>query len=239
MAEPGLALRAPVPWLFPMAGRGPVSRDAQTGKVVALVSSSDEAQLLAELRAGHQNARVAFFRRYHHYVERLLVRTIGFDAEIPDLVQEVFLAALKGVPRFRGDHNALSTWLGQITIRTAQLLIRKRKALRWLDFRPGATIDEARAAPVRPELRLEDRQVLERTYAALDKLPTNERMVFVLRYIDGMEVTEVAELCQISLATVKRRSKAAWERFLRLVGRDPVLREWRAGRGEDSGEGHA
>ena len=60
-----------------------------------------------------------------------------------------------------------------------------------------------------------------------EQLPAKERVVFALRFIEGMDVTEVAALCEISPATVKRRTQSAQERFWRLAGRDPVLKEWR------------
>ena len=88
--------------------------------MVPLSSAFTDEGLLEALRRGHQGARAAFFRRFHDYVERLVTRVLGFDNEIPDIVQEVFLGALKGIHAFRGDHNALPSWVGQIAIRTAR-----------------------------------------------------------------------------------------------------------------------
>lgn len=199
---------------------------ASGGRVVALSAVLDEAALLEGLRGGKPQAQAAFFRRYHAYVERLVTRVLGFDAEVPDLVQEVFFAALKGIDSFRGDHGALSSWLGQIAIRTARGCIRRRKALKWLDFRPGFNLDDVPGFTPQPE----ERQALARAYLALDKLPTDERLVFSLRAIEGMDVAEVCSLCEISPATVKRKSKSAQERFFRIANRDPVLRDWLASR---------
>lgn len=199
---------------------------ASGGRVVALGAVLDEAALLEGLRGGKPQAQAAFFRRYHGYVERLVTRVLGFDAEVPDLVQDVFFAALKGIDGFRGDHGALSSWLGQIAIRTARGCIRRRKALKWLDFRPGLNLDDGPSFTPQPE----ERQALARAYQALDKLPTDERLVFSLRAIEGMDVAEVCTLCEISPATVKRKSKSAQERFFRIANRDPVLRDWLASR---------
>ena len=71
----------------------------------------------------------------------------------------------------------------------------------------------------------------------LDRLPAKERVVFVLRAIEGMDVTEVAAVCDVSVATVKRRSKTGQARFFRLAMRDPVLREFCQGLALREGEG--
>jgi RNA polymerase sigma-70 factor, ECF subfamily len=189
------------------------------------VRQSAEAVMLEGLRAGQRDAQAALFARYGRMVERLLCRVLGLDPEIPDLVQDVFLAALKGIDRFRGDEGALSTWIGQIAIRTSQLCIRKRQRTRRMQ------------AAVRPPIShtgdaAEDRQLLARTYAVIEQLHEKERLVFVLRFIEQMDVVEVAKLCKISVATVKRRSRRAQDRFWVLVVHDPVLRELSGGEGE-------
>ncbi len=227
MPVPGLVYQAPRGW-FAMS-TAPKSPE-RTARVLPLGTVMSDEAMLDGLRQQRPGAQAVFFRRYHHYVERLITRVLGYDRDVPDLVQDTFLAALKGVEAFRGDHGALGTWLGQIAIRTARGCIRKRKALRWLDFRPSPKLESAAAAIFKPE----DQQALSHAYTALDKLPTNERVVFVLRAIEGMDVGEVCSMLNISAATVKRRTKSANERFTRLAGRDPVLRDWLDVHAEDS-----
>ena len=59
----------------------------------------------------------------------------------------------------------------------------------------------------------------------LDTLPADERIAFALRYIDERPLLEVAEACDCSLATIKRRLSKAEQRFTRLAQRDTVLAE--------------
>ena len=65
-------------------------------------------------------------------------------------------------------------------------------------------------------------------YRVLGLLPTDERIAFALRVLDGMELTSVASACGVSLATVKRRLKSAQRRFVELSRREPVLVDWLA-----------
>jgi RNA polymerase sigma-70 factor (ECF subfamily) len=57
-------------------------------------------------------------------------------------------------------------------------------------------------------------------------MPTDLRIVFSLRFIEGMELKEMATACDVSLATVKRRLAAAEERFLDLARKEEALRPW-------------
>ena len=67
------------------------------------------------------------------------------------------------------------------------------------------------------------------TYAALDALPVDERIAFALRFIDGMELTEVAAACETSLATIKRRLDRASASFEAEARRQPALEAWLEG----------
>jgi RNA polymerase sigma-70 factor (ECF subfamily) len=173
------------------------------------------------LRQGHRNARGEFFMRFHGYVERLLVRVLGPDAEIPDLVQEVFIQAFKSLVRYRGDAGGLPSWIGQITIRTARGCIRKRKVRRVVESRDGHRMDDFHSPSMSPA----QVQVMHATYRLLESLPAQERIVFVLRYIDQKDIEEIATLCNVSPATVKRRTRSALERFRKRAKADPVLRD--------------
>ena len=74
-------------------------------------------------------------------------------------------------------------------------------------------------------------EALRATYAVLEKLPADERIAFALRFVEGLELTQVAEACAVSLATIKRRLAKAEARFLALAGRQPALEPWLSGGG--------
>ena len=66
-------------------------------------------------------------------------------------------------------------------------------------------------------------------YRVLDVLPVDERIPFALRFIDGMELTEVAAACDVSLATIKRRLARSEKRFVAVAARYPELGPWLEG----------
>ena len=64
---------------------------------------------------------------------------------------------------------------------------------------------------------------LARFYKILDRVNATDRAAFVLRFMEGLELTEVAAALKLSLATTKRRLARVWARVMLLVERDPVL----------------
>jgi RNA polymerase sigma-70 factor (ECF subfamily) len=191
--------------------------------VLPLPSVRDDTALLEGLHAGEAWAKAALFERYAPQVQRVLRKILGPQPrlEMPDVIHEVFVQALASVDRLR-EAAAMSAWMYAVTTRTAFRLLRAQRARRWLQFWEPAELPEISCA----EVDLELVEAYRRTYAVLDRMPADERIVFALRYIEGMELTPLAMACDVSLATVKRRLGRAEQRFAAAARRDEVLRTW-------------
>lgn len=184
-------------------------------------SAMTDSALVEALKAHKEGATELLFERYGPYVERLIVRAVGMDPEVPDLIHEVFARAFAGVRGLR-ESSALKGWIGSVALFTARGFLRKRRIRRrWLSVFSSEDTPEAEAVVAPPEVH----QSLVRTYAILDELPADDRIAFALRIIDGMELTEVARITGVSLATAKRRIARAHGLFWKAARRDPVLRE--------------
>ena len=83
------------------------------------------------------------------------------------------------------------------------------------------------SAPHNPEASATMRAM----YRVLDALPADERMVFTLRFMSELELTEVAAACRVSLATIKRRLARAEARFQEVAQQEPLLSDRLMGRG--------
>jgi RNA polymerase sigma-70 factor (ECF subfamily) len=152
-------------------------------------------------------------------VNRLVWRVLGADSDHDDLVHQVFVQLLAGLPKVR-DPEALAVWMASVCVKTVRTEIRRRRVRRFFNV-SDANIAHV-AAPVEDR---EARDLLERTYAILETFPVDERIAFILRYVDERPLLEVAQACACSLATVKRRIHRAEQRFTRLASRDPALAE--------------
>jgi RNA polymerase sigma-70 factor, ECF subfamily len=180
-----------------------------------------DAALLVALRARQPEAISAVLERYGPEVHRLVARILGPDNELRDVVHSAFAHVIRNVAQVR-DAATLQAWVRSIAINTARTHIRSRVRSRWLRFMPKEELPEAEAAPAADDAR----EVLRAMYRVLKEIPTDERVAFALRYIEGLELTEVAGECQVSLATIKRRISRAQERFERLAVDEPSLRPW-------------
>ena len=67
---------------------------------------------------------------------------------------------------------------------------------------------------------------LGEVYAVLNAMPVNERMAFVLRFVDDMSLPDVAEACGTSLATLKCRLARAEQQFLQAARDPPAIEAW-------------
>ena len=182
-------------------------------------AGGDEA-LVRALRSGHPGAPTELFDRYSADVQRVLAAVIGMDDELPDLLHEVFARALADIGKL-DDPERLKPWLTSIAVFTARGCIRKRRRGRWLRFWAPETLPEVPTG----EAPLEAREALAAIYRVLSKLPAQDRIAFSLRFVAGLELTEVAAACRVSLSSIKRRLARAEQRFLELAQRDPVLSE--------------
>jgi RNA polymerase sigma-70 factor (ECF subfamily) len=189
--------------------------------VLTFPGAISDAALVGALRERRADSPRLLFDRYGDYVERLIVRVLGMDSEVPDLINEVFARALERIDQL-DDPAALKGWLGSIALFTARTFLRdKRSRRRFLGFFAPEELPEVPVVGAPAEVSL----ALLRTYQVLDGFPADERIAFALRFIDGMSLSEIAAMMRVSLGTVKRRLTKAEQRFVTEARRDPLLRE--------------
>jgi RNA polymerase sigma-70 factor (ECF subfamily) len=161
-----------------------------------------DAALVIAARAGERWAREALFRRHAPMANGIALRLMGRDTDLDDLVQDTFVAALRGLDSLQ-DPQAFAPWLGAIVVRTARKVLRRRRLARRLGLYRPEPIDVeslvSREAP--PDVAAE----LRALYALVDELPAGVRVALILRRVEGHSLDDIARLVGSSLATVKRR----------------------------------
>lgn len=194
------------------------------GSVVPAPFVHDDVALVQGLREGNPEATAAFFERYSRYVERIITHLIGFDRELADLLQEVFLHALAGIHSLN-DPLALRAWLSRIATTTVQKALRARSRRAWLRLFADPLEEKQWEAPA-ANADEDTLRALRTVYEVLARLPTEERIVFSLRFIEGMDFAELTIACGVSTSTVKRRLRRAERRFVTFAKRRPELAVW-------------
>ena len=185
------------------------------------VRAGDKEALLVALRRGETYATEVMVRQHAEYVQRVLVRVLGFDDEIEDVLHETFARALENIGQLQ-DAAKMRSWLSSIAVFTARGMIRKRSRSRWNPFVGSDDKHEPMATTASPEASASAAAV----YRVLDKMKPDLRIAFALRFIDGMKLREVAEACDVSMATAKRRIATAEKHFFAMAKRDPALADW-------------
>lgn len=205
-----------------MAGSNKVVRLVGAARAKgAAMGASDPAEWVRGLRAGEAWAERAFLDSQTGHVERILTRILGWHSELDDLTQEVFSRAFSRVDELR-EPSALRSWLGSIAVFVAREAIRRKRRRRWLLFLPQAETPDIPAVSASPEARA----ALRAFYEVVSTLDADTRIAFTLRFVEGLELVEVAELCEVSLATIKRRIKRGETEFY-ARGRTRVeLMDW-------------
>lgn len=169
--------------------------------------SIGDADLVARARSGDRWAEDALFRRHARPIASLVSRLLGSAQDVDDVVHDTFVSALEQLDRLR-DPGAFRGWLVQIAIMHVRKALRRqrlRRALGLLPMRDERVLEELAASSTSPDVRA-DLAVVD---GVLARLPTDQRIAWVLRYVEGHVLEEVAELTDCSLATAKRRLAAA------------------------------
>jgi RNA polymerase sigma-70 factor (ECF subfamily) len=178
----------------------------------------DDVTMVAMLVDGDVCAPRFVWQKFAPMVQRMLRRAFGPDYEIDDLTQEVFLVLFKRAHTLR-EAQALRAFVIAITAHTIRYELRRKTARRWLRFGEPMV---AKAV----DADLDAREALKRLYLILDRLSSHDRTAFVLRFMEGLEVAQVARALGTSLATTKRRLSHAWSRVVTHAQRDDALIEY-------------
>jgi len=155
---------------------------------------------LEELLAGDHEAFARFVDKYKEMVF-LCCRTMGIrDYEIEDVASETFMAAYKGIRRYRGQAE-LSTWLWTITYRKGIDYLRKSGRENQLFVEQDEKLAERRNVQVSAEL--ENKEQADIVWEAVGRLPKLWAMATVLFYREEKKVKEIAKIMRVSQNTVK------------------------------------
>ena len=179
----------------------------------AIGARSQEAAVIAELKAGSEEAYVWLIGEFHQPVYSLVYRVVNDPSDAADTTQEVFLKVFRGMKHFHGE-SSLKTWIYRIALHEAA------NRRRWW-FR-----HKAHETPIEPveaeygEYAIEDRladsgespfenfahaEVKTAVEKALHDVAEPFRTALILRDLEEMSYEEIAEVLRVSLGTVKSR----------------------------------
>ena len=170
---------------------------------------SGEAALIARCVKGDESACADLVAAHQRTVFNLAFHLLGDRDEALDLSQEVFLRVFRTLSRFRG-RSALRTWIYRIVVNQARnrqrwWRRRRRADLVSLDDHLKHCGEIEATSEVLPDRLLASKETAVRIWAAMERLPFDQRTALVLREIDGLRYEEIAYSLDVAVGTVKSR----------------------------------
>ncbi len=165
------------------------------------------------LKAGNREAFARLVDETSGKIYNTALQILGDAQDAEDVLQETYLKAYRSLPDFEG-RSSLMTWLYRIAVNEALMMIRRRRGPQTLSVEEGSADPEGDAEgegmeivdfcclPEGELLSGEARRFLDQ---AIQHLPANLRVVFVMRDLDGLSIEDTAETLGLSEANVKTR----------------------------------
>jgi RNA polymerase sigma-70 factor (ECF subfamily) len=198
------------------------SSSVRTGGRADAYEANSDAALAHQAAEGDMLAFRVLVERYQRPMAALVSRIAGNPDDVDDIVQELFLRAWKGLPRFRGDAQ-FSTWLYRIAVNTAIKHRSRHKhevslSISTEDVSGGLDrlfiAEEAATAQGGDPYRAAHRKEREEAvHKAVQSLPEKQRAVVVLHYFEGHSCEEISQIVGCSLGTVWSRLHYACKRL--------------------------
>lgn len=192
--------------------------ECESENVVQFNKNNKELDLLIEgIKNRKDESAIELYNKYGELINRMVWRILGIDQDHDDIVNQVFINIIESINKIN-NYEAFKSWIETITINTIRKELRKRKYRRLL-FLNTETQDFENMDGNKTENDL----FIHRFYELLDKMNSDEKIIFTLYFVEDRTMEEISSICKVSLSTVKRRIVKAKNRFLNYAKKDSIL----------------
>ena len=192
--------------------------------MAAAPSPSDE-EVIAAILAGDRNAFRVLVERYHARAFRLALRILKDEDAARDAVQEALVKAFNNLAKFE-QRSAFFTWLYRLVKNQCLDMLRRDRSARTVEWEEGSLAEAEASADATPEVEgvsfapateLLRKELREKIDAAIAQLPVGARETLILREVEGLSYTEIAEAQGIPKGTVMSRLFYARKQMQKLL----------------------
>jgi len=163
-------------------------------------------ELISQLKAGNEQAFRHLVESCQDMVYNTVLGIVQDMQEAEDVAQEVFIQVYRSIGTFRGEAK-LSTWLYRIAITKSLDWQRKKKLRKGVNIVASwIGIGEPANEPVHfyhPGVQLEQKEKAAIVFKAIQSLPDNQRVCFLLLKTENLSYEEVADILQLSIKAVE------------------------------------
>lgn len=178
-------------------------------------------QELNRCREGDKEAFEILVTEYQQKVYATALSVMGNEADALDASQEAFIRIYKSISKFRGD-SSLSTWIYKVTTNICLDMLRKQGRVKTVNIDETAelTATDYGSSPEQYILTKERRAAVKK---ALASLPADLKAAFVLRDVNGLSYSEIAEALSVPEGTVKSRIARARAAIVNQIQKNTEL----------------
>jgi len=180
-------------------------------------NSSDDSTAVERFKKGEKAAFEELVLKYQDRIYNLCRHMLGNGHDAEDAAQDTFIKAYQKLKDFRPEASCY-TWLYRIAVNTC-LDYKKRPFWESLFSKSegGASIDEPASNWPSPETLCESKQIGLALHTSIRNLPSKLRTAIILHEIEGLSYSEIADVLEISMGTVKSRISRAREELKKTL----------------------
>jgi len=170
----------------------------------------DILELIEKVKEGDSKSFEELLILYQKKIFGLAFHILLNKDEADEIVQEVFITLWKSIKKIK-DMNKFNTWLYRTTLNKSIDLLRKKKREKTEDieeYKGGGILEK------KMELRYDVYKIYKRI---IKKLPFQQKIVFILKDIFGIEMKEISEIMKISESTVRSHLSLARQYFIKEI----------------------
>ena len=186
------------------------------------MTREEEAKIIRAVLDGNTNAFEDLVLEYQKQVYHIALKMTGSEEDAFDLSQETFLKAYRSLSTFRGEAG-FGSWLYRLAANLSIDFLRKKKRQGSGQIISLDNEEEGQRPLELPDLREEPQAILEReenrraVWECLENLPEEQKLILILRDVNGLSYEEIGAAMDLELGTVKSRIFRARERLAKLL----------------------
>ncbi len=181
-------------------------------------STLDDVELIALIARTQADALSELYDRYHRLVFSLALNSVADHATAEEITLDVFTRIWEKAETYRPDQAKVTTWLLSVTRHRSIDVLRQRKtrlareSVNWADV-PATAYPSVNS----PEEVIELNLRREHVRAAVAQLPAEQKQALALAYFRGYSHSQIAEILQQPLGTVKTRLRSAMQKLRQIL----------------------
>lgn len=184
---------------------------------MSLDEKSEERMLIRKAKQGNTEAFELLVKKYQQSIYYLCHRMIGIHQAADDISQETFVKAFFSLPKFNEEMNFF-TWIRKITVNNTLNYLKRMKREEPLGKRENRITENLYSSSQElPQEKLEKMRMQEKFKEALQTLPADQRIIFILRVYEDQSYKDISKLLNIPHGTVMSRLNRARKKLRVLM----------------------